>query len=149
MPSPRAVRRPRGVHYDTAEQAVYGPSQALDYELEMGMFISRRVEHKEELDIRDVEEHIFGFVLLNDWSARDLQGFEMKPLGPFHGKGSSSANQTSWLSVLTCVCRLLYINQYVGGHSRGIGALSLSHQDISRSAAPATPKVATRRERDI
>ena len=66
---------------------MYGPSKELDYELEMGVFVSRPVPHGSELDIANVEEHIFGFVLLNDWSSRDLQIFEMKPLGPFHGKG--------------------------------------------------------------
>lgn len=59
----------------------------MDYELEMGYFISKPVEYGSTLDIEHVEEHIFGFVLLNDWSSRDLQIFEMKPLGPFHGKG--------------------------------------------------------------
>ena len=66
---------------------VYGPSQEMDYELEMGYFVSKPVPFGTELNIADAEDHIFGFVLLNDWSARDLQVFEMKPLGPFHAKG--------------------------------------------------------------
>jgi fumarylacetoacetase len=56
----------------------------------MGYFVSKPVPFGEVMDISDAKEHIFGFVLLNDWSARDLQMFEMKPLGPFHGKGSVS-----------------------------------------------------------
>lgn len=85
--SPHPIRRPRGVFYDQNKTPIFGPSQELDYELEMGVFVSKPVPFGSELDIKDVEEHIFGFVLLNDWSARDLQIFEMKPLGPFHGKG--------------------------------------------------------------
>ena len=59
----------------------------LDYELEMGYFVSKPVPHGQTMNIKDAKEHIFGFVLLNDWSSRDLQVFEMTPLGPFHGKG--------------------------------------------------------------
>jgi fumarylacetoacetase len=65
---------------------IYGPSLGLDYELEMGYFVSKPVTHGSELDIKNADQHIFGFVLLNDWSSRDLQLFEMKPLGPFNGK---------------------------------------------------------------
>jgi fumarylacetoacetase len=53
----------------------------------MGFFVSKPIPFGSELSIGSAPEHIFGFVLLNDWSARDLQMFEMKPLGPFHGKG--------------------------------------------------------------
>lgn len=87
IPSPQPVRRPRGVYFVDGEKAAYGPSREIDYELEMGYFVSKPVEYGRELNISEADEHIFGFVLLNDWSARDLQVFEMKPLGPFHGKG--------------------------------------------------------------
>ncbi|TEA15490.1 Fumarylacetoacetase [Colletotrichum sidae] len=87
VPSPQPIRRPRGVYYDTDGQPTYGASQKLDYELEMGVFVSKPIEQGSEMKIQDAEEHIFGLVLLNDWSARDIQVFEMKPLGPFHGKG--------------------------------------------------------------
>lgn len=59
----------------------------MDYELEMGYFVSQPVPYGEAMDIADAKDHIFGFVLLNDWSARDHQLFEMRPLGPFHSKG--------------------------------------------------------------
>lgn len=84
--SPQPVRRPRGIYYEGIKPT-YGPSKEIDYELEMGMFVSKPVEYGSELRISEAEDHIFGFVLLNDWSARDLQNFEMKPLGPFHSKG--------------------------------------------------------------
>jgi fumarylacetoacetase len=87
VPSPRSIRRPRGVYFGDNGEPTYGASRELDYELEMGFFISKPISHGHEMKIEDAEEHIFGFVLLNDWSSRDLQVFEMKPLGPFHGKG--------------------------------------------------------------
>ena len=59
----------------------------MDFELEMGVFLSKPVPFGQRLEMTDVKDHIFGFVILNDWSARDIQGFEMPPLGPFHGKG--------------------------------------------------------------
>jgi len=86
--SPQPVRRPRGIYYKDGDIPVYGPSDRVDYELEMGFFVSKPVPFGSELSIGSAPEHIFGFVLLNDWSARDLQMFEMKPLGPFHGKGA-------------------------------------------------------------
>jgi len=65
----------------------------------MGVFISKPLPSGEILDIRNAREHIFGFVVLNDWSARDIQGFEMAPLGPFHSKGSGTSI-SPW--VVTC-----------------------------------------------
>ncbi|KAG0127783.1 hypothetical protein HOY82DRAFT_60683 [Tuber indicum] len=91
LPSPSTFKRPSGVYYKTGtEEAVYGPSQMVDFELEMGYFVSKPVPHGETMNVGDAKQHIFGFVLLNDWSSRDLQMFEMKPLGPFHGKGSAT-----------------------------------------------------------
>ena len=88
IPSPHPIRRPRGVYFKNGDVPIYGPSQELDFELEMGYFVAKPVEYGSELDIAEADEHIFGFVLLNDWSSRDFQVFEMKPLGPFHGKGT-------------------------------------------------------------
>ena len=64
----------------------------MDFELEMGIFVSKPVPIGERISIEDAASHIFGFVLLNDWSARDLQAFEMNPLGPFHSKGEPYKN---------------------------------------------------------
>ena len=63
------------------------PTKRMDYELEMGYFVSNPVPLGERMPIEDAKEHIFGFVMLNDFSARDHQQFEMRPLGPFHSKG--------------------------------------------------------------
>jgi fumarylacetoacetase len=67
--------------------ACFAPSLRLDFELEMGFFLSKPLSRGQRVRIDEVAEHIFGFVLLNDWSARDIQVFEMPPLGPFHSKG--------------------------------------------------------------
>lgn len=89
IPTPTSIRRPKGVYFKDGvdSEPVYGPSQKLDFELEMGYFVSQPIPYGETLNISNAKEHIFGFVLLNDWSARDHQLFEMRPLGPFHSKG--------------------------------------------------------------
>lgn len=94
------IHRPRGVIQPSPNNPpTYAPTQALDFELEMGVFVSKPLPSGEILDIRNAREHIFGFVVLNDWSARDIQGFEMAPLGPFHSKGSGTSI-SPW--VVTC-----------------------------------------------
>ena len=57
----------------------------------MGVFLSKPLPAGHILDIQNARAHIFGLVILNDWSARDIQGFEMAPLGPFHSKGSGTS----------------------------------------------------------
>jgi fumarylacetoacetase len=65
---------------------LFGPSQALDFELELGFFIGPGNPMGEPIPIAEAADHIFGFVLVNDWSARDIQQWEYVPLGPFLGK---------------------------------------------------------------
>lgn len=85
------IRRPNGVFRGKAtEEPKYQASQRFDFELEVGVFLSKDLSPGEVLDISNAPEYIFGLVLLNDWSARDIQGFEMAPLGPFHGKGAGT-----------------------------------------------------------
>lgn len=62
------------------------PCRRLDIELEMGMFVSRGNELGRPIPLDQAEEHIFGYVLMNDWSARDIQQWEYVPLGPFNAK---------------------------------------------------------------
>jgi fumarylacetoacetase len=111
VPSGTSLHRPKGVFYQPGTDQVpkYGPSEALDFELEMGYFVSKPVPFGEVMEISDAKEHIFGFVLLNDWSARDLQMFEMKPLGPFHSKGSKAAPATCILSDISYRLRHFYL----------------------------------------
>ncbi|PTB35160.1 hypothetical protein M441DRAFT_179957 [Trichoderma asperellum CBS 433.97] len=92
--SPDPIRRPKGVMYDTGGKEgnpVYGASLKMDFELEMGFFVSKPVPWGQSLDIEKARDHIFGFVVLNDWSSRDLQAYEMTPLGPFHSKGFATS----------------------------------------------------------
>ncbi|WP_127805895.1 fumarylacetoacetase [Hydrogenophaga sp. NH-16] len=69
-----------------ASAPVYGPCRRLDYELEMGFYVGPGNALGQPIPIAEAEQHIFGMCLLNDWSARDHQFWEMAPLGPFLGK---------------------------------------------------------------
>ena len=69
-----------------AEVPEYGASRRLDYELELGIWIGRGNELGQPIPIHEASEHIAGYCLLNDWSARDLQAWEYQPLGPFLAK---------------------------------------------------------------
>ncbi|MDH3529435.1 MAG: fumarylacetoacetase [Acidobacteriota bacterium] len=81
------VVRPKGQNRsDTENPPVYIPSKALDYEMEVGFFVGSGNKLGETIPISKAEEHIFGLCLVNDWSARDIQGWEAQPLGPFLGK---------------------------------------------------------------
>jgi len=81
------IRRPRGqLKPPTADLPTFGPSKRLDFELEMGFVIGQASMMGEMLTEQQAEEMIFGFTLLNDWSARDIQAWEYVPLGPFQAK---------------------------------------------------------------
>jgi fumarylacetoacetase len=81
------VRRPRGqLKPPNVEMPSFGPCKRLDFELEMGVVIGQPSPMGEMLNEAQAEEMIFGFVLLNDWSARDIQQWEYVPLGPFQAK---------------------------------------------------------------
>ena len=81
------VIRPKGQRKPPdAQSPEYGPSRRLDYELELGIFIGRGNELGQPIPIGEAADHIAGYCLLNDWSARDLQAWEYQPLGPFLAK---------------------------------------------------------------
>jgi fumarylacetoacetase len=81
------VRRPCGQRKPAAETVpTFGPSRNLDFELELGVWIGPGNQLGESIPITDAADHIAGFCLLNDWSARDIQGWEYQPLGPFLAK---------------------------------------------------------------
>ncbi|KAJ4049312.1 hypothetical protein NW756_006544 [Fusarium oxysporum] len=84
------VTRPHGI-IPGPNGATYAPSQKFDFELEMGVFISNPIKYGEPTPASRVRDHVFGFVLLNDWSARDIQFYEMAPLGPFNGKATATS----------------------------------------------------------
>ncbi|XP_029903451.1 fumarylacetoacetase [Myripristis murdjan] len=81
------IRRPSGqMRPDPTNPPVFGPSKQLDIELEMAFFVGGGNRLGEPIPIERAHEHIFGMVLMNDWSARDIQAWEYVPLGPFLGK---------------------------------------------------------------
>ncbi len=77
----------------------FGPSRRLDYELELGIFIARPNALGEPVPMALAEEHVFGLTLFNDWSARDVQGWEYQPLGPFLAKNFAST-VSPWMVTL-------------------------------------------------
>ena len=87
VPSGADVRRPHGqIKPPDAAAPVFGASRALDFELETAFFIGPPNKLGEPVPIEQAADHIFGIVLMNDWSARDIQTWEYQPLGPFLAK---------------------------------------------------------------
>jgi fumarylacetoacetase len=84
--SGQQIRRPCGQTKSQAEEPAFGPTQALDYELEVGLFVGPGNQLGQSIPITEAENHIFGLCLMNDWSARDIQSWEYQPLGPFLSK---------------------------------------------------------------
>jgi len=81
------VRRPMGQTVTSDEgPPSFGPSKLLDYELEMGIFVGPGNALGSRIDVNRAAAHLFGMVILNDWSARDVQRWEYQPLGPFNAK---------------------------------------------------------------
>ena len=77
----------------------FGPCRRLDYELELGIFVGRPNALGDSVSIERAEEHVFGLTLFNDWSARDIQGWEYQPLGPFLAKNFAST-VSPWMVTL-------------------------------------------------
>ncbi|MBL8062760.1 MAG: fumarylacetoacetase [Anaerolineales bacterium] len=85
------VIRPRGQAAPKGPPPEFVASRSLDFELEMGFFIGSGNELGDPIPIANAHEHIFGMVLLNDWSARDIQAWEYQPLGPFLAKNFATS----------------------------------------------------------
>ncbi|MBX7044503.1 MAG: fumarylacetoacetase [Ignavibacteria bacterium] len=86
------IIRPKGqMKPADAETPVFGASKLMDFELEMGFFIGKGNELGTSISVEEAEEHIFGMVIVNDWSARDIQAWEYVPLGPFLGKNFATS----------------------------------------------------------
>ena len=97
VPSGTRVRRPNGQRKaPDAPAPVFGPSRSLDYECEVGAFVGPGTMLGEPLPMRSASEHLFGFCLVNDWSARDIQSWEYQPLGPFLSK-SFATTLSPWV----------------------------------------------------
>jgi fumarylacetoacetase len=81
------IRRPHGqTKADDAAGPAFGPSRLLDYELELGFLIGPGNDLGQRISMAEARRHIFGMVIVNDWSARDIQKWEYQPLGPFNAK---------------------------------------------------------------
>jgi len=92
IPSGLSIRRPRGqIKSDQESQPAYSATRLLDFELEMAFFIGPGNKLGNSIDIHHARDHVFGMVLMNDWSARDIQKWEYVPLGPFLGKNFATS----------------------------------------------------------
>jgi fumarylacetoacetase len=86
------IRRPLGqMKPSDAEFPFFGPTRQLDFELEIGAVVGVPSNMGEPITVAEADEMIFGYVLLNDWSARDIQAWEYQPLGPFQGKAFATS----------------------------------------------------------
>jgi fumarylacetoacetase len=100
--SGRDVRRPCGQLKPDDGPPQHGPSRLLDFELEMGFFVGPGNTLGTPIPVDEAESHIFGMVLVNDWSARDIQKWEYEPLGPFLGK-SFATTISPWVVPLAAL----------------------------------------------
>ena len=97
------VRRPQGQRKAPSDAAPsFGPSIKLDIEAELGFVVGGATTLGESLSVAEAADHLFGVVLLNDWSARDLQAWEYVPLGPFLGK-SFATTVSAWVTPMVAL----------------------------------------------
>jgi fumarylacetoacetase len=97
------IRRPLGQRREPGDEApAFGPSVRLDIELELGFVVGTPSTHGEPVAVDRALEHVFGVVLVNDWSARDLQAWEYRPLGPFLAK-SFATSVAAWVTPLDAI----------------------------------------------
>lgn len=102
------LRRPMGQMFPKgADAPIFGPSRRMDFELEMAFVIGQNSTLGEPISTTDAENYIFGLMLFNDWSARDIQQWEYVPLGPFLGKNFGSST-SPWIVPLEVLepCRI-------------------------------------------
>ena len=89
--SGQTFHRPKGqTKAPDADSPSFGPCKRLDYELELGIYLGKGNALGDAIAIENAENHVFGFCVFNDWSARDLQAWEYQPLGPFLAKNFAS-----------------------------------------------------------
>lgn len=92
IPSGVNIHRPKGQFKDPdMESPSFGPSRRMDFELELAFITGKPTKLGDSISTAEAEDYIFGFVLFNDWSARDIQAWEYVPLGPFLGKNFASS----------------------------------------------------------
>lgn len=97
------VIRPQGQSLPAGETTpIFGPTAELDFELEVGFFVGPGNRRGEAIPVQEAADHIFGLVLVNDWSARDIQRWEYRPLGPFLSK-SFATSISPWVLPLAAL----------------------------------------------
>lgn len=84
------LKRPHGQRKTPDDRIEFGPTRLMDFELEMTFIVGKETKLGDRVTTEEADEHIFGMALFNDWSARDIQGWEYVPLGPFLGKNFGS-----------------------------------------------------------
>ncbi|SEK69187.1 fumarylacetoacetate hydrolase [Colwellia chukchiensis] len=144
--SGRDFKRPKGqTKAPTATEPSFGPCKRLDYELEVGIFIGKGNDLGAPISIDDADDHVFGVCLFNDWSARDIQGWEYQPLGPFLSK-SFASTISPW--IVTSEALAPFREQWTreasdpqplpyleSSHNRALGALNMQLQVLLETAA--------------
>ncbi|EOA81561.1 hypothetical protein ACJQWK_10697 [Exserohilum turcicum] len=130
------------------KKVIFGPCRSLDYEMEISAVIGKPVEPNTILHAKDADEHIFGLVLLNDWSARDIQGLEMNPLGPINGKNFMTS-VSPWIVTLDALApfavpaqeRMEPVATYLDDPASIVYNIALEGQVIRNGAQTTTCKV--------
>jgi fumarylacetoacetase len=142
-----AIRRPLGQTKTAAVNTpAFGPTQSLDYELEVGFFIGGQNNLGEPVPIESAESRIFGLCLLNDWSARDIQSWEYQPLGPFLAK-SFATSISPWVVTLEALTpfraaayqRSSTLPHLESGENSEQGAIDLTLEVLIRSKQKCAP----------
>jgi len=145
LPSGAGFRRPRGqVKAPDATRPVLVPTAKLDLELELGIFIGRPNALGVPVSMQDAEAHVFGITLFNDWSARDIQGWEYQPLGPFLSKNFAST-VSPWMVTLEALAPFRQPFQRPAGdpdplpyldseHNRAHGAIDVRMEVVLQTA---------------
>ncbi|MFM7760455.1 MAG: fumarylacetoacetase [Burkholderiaceae bacterium] len=146
------IHRPQGqLMPPGAEQPTLGASKRLDFELELGVFVGSGNALGTAIPIAQAEQHVFGLCLLNDWSARDIQGWEYQPLGPFLSK-SFATSISPWIVTLEALApyRLPFQREqsepqplpYLDSeHNRAAGAFDIQLQVLLQTPAMRAAKL--------
>jgi fumarylacetoacetase len=95
VPSEHDITRPKG-QFKVGDDLLFGATRELDFELEVGFFVANDSDMGDPIPIGDCEDYMLGMVLVNDWSARDIQRWEYQPLGPFLAK-SFATSISPWI----------------------------------------------------
>src|SRR5678816_1030786 len=101
------VVRPNGQTRAPEQNPVFGPSKRLDYEVELGFVVGPGNRLGKRIAAEKAEDHLFGVVLLNDWSARDIQTWEYQPLGPFLAKNFATT-VSPWVVTMEALAPVSY-----------------------------------------